>query len=72
MVLNLDFITGVWKQNDPTLDVKCHSPEDDTDPNPKFGTRKTTTPLPVTVGLNAAERPKTDRLQPLIIGECHN
>ena len=45
---------GVWKQDDPTLQVECFSPEDAANPSLAFGDRKTTTtPLPVTVGLNS-------------------
>ena len=49
---------GVWKQDDKTLDVKCYSPEDDLNSNLSFGTKKTTTALPVTFGLNTDQNPE--------------
>ena len=49
---------GVWKQDDNTLDVKCYSPEDDLNSNLSFGTKKTTTALPVTFGLNTDQNPE--------------
>ena len=42
---------GVWKEDDQTLTVKCYEPQDELD-IPGFGVRRTTTKLPVTVGLN--------------------
>jgi hypothetical protein len=42
---------GVWKEDDQSLTVKCYEPQDELD-LPGFGVRRTTTKLPVTVGLN--------------------
>lgn len=43
---------AVWKDDDPTLTVKCYEPEDDQEPGVPFGSRRTTTRLPATIGLN--------------------